>query len=120
MLFGEQYKSLWKELEAEREYTKNLEQEIARMAELNKAQRGKNKVLQDDIHILANRLEVLLEPERERYLGRIAELEVRIQVLENENERLGKLAGRSYVSFPRPSFSGDVEELGTVAAASGA
>ncbi|KAK6501257.1 hypothetical protein TWF481_009098 [Arthrobotrys musiformis] len=144
MLFGEQYKHLWKELESEREKTKFLEAEvirltdllrthryeadlpenensgrrrqrtrvleaeIVRLTKLGKIHRDENRRLGKDIHVLAQTVQTMLDPERERYLSKIAELEVRIRVLENENEVLEKQKG--YVSFPQPTFSEIGEE----------
>ncbi|KAK6357994.1 hypothetical protein TWF730_007348 [Orbilia blumenaviensis] len=109
MLFGEQYRSLWNELEAERDHTKALEAEVERLKTDIKNRRLDSQALRRDIRILARKLKGLKDPEREELLNRIAELEIRVKVLENENAKLEQQASRGYVSFPRPSFSAAVE-----------
>ncbi|KAK6532394.1 hypothetical protein TWF281_006583 [Arthrobotrys megalospora] len=99
MLFGEQYKGLWNELEAEREYTKVLQTDIQRLKQSNEQ--------------LSWKLQALTEqrPTREELYRMIAELEIQVRVLENENATLEvKLAQKEgYISFPRPNLP-DIDE----------
>ncbi|RVD85383.1 uncharacterized protein DFL_003707 [Arthrobotrys flagrans] len=111
MTVGEQYKILLKKINTEREYSRTLQAEIVRLTNLNKAQRWQSRSLRDDIDVLTQQLDMKVEPMRADYLNRMRELESRIQVLGNENRELKRRVRRSYVSFPRPSFSGDAEDM---------
>ncbi|KAK6518318.1 hypothetical protein TWF506_005478 [Arthrobotrys conoides] len=106
MLFGDEFRFFLRQLEVERRHRKSIETELEKLKSTVKLERKKKNNLQEEADRLSQQLVLMVGPEeKEELLDRIAELEIRVKILENENKDLEKLASSSYVSFPRLSFA---------------